>query len=123
MNSCNPSNFNMIQVRPMTTLTSHKNSRVFLIVSMAWRSSFIIKTKNLYFTNTFFTRNNKKIHLIFTLQSSLFPFVFNNCASLHYSSYLLGEKGKYVVCNKHLLLCIRGYLKNVWTTKFVLCGT
>jgi hypothetical protein len=28
------------------------------------------------------TRNNKEVHLIFTLQSSLFRFVFNNHASL-----------------------------------------
>jgi hypothetical protein len=63
----------MMQVKPMITLTSHKNSKMFFVTSMAWRSSLILTTKIFYFTKTLFARNNITIHLIFPLQSNFFP--------------------------------------------------
>jgi hypothetical protein len=54
-------------VRPMTTLMLHNNSTMVLIASMAWRSSFILITKDMYFMRTIFTGDNIEIHLIFTL--------------------------------------------------------
>jgi hypothetical protein len=41
---------------------------------------------------TFLVGDNIEIHLVFTLCNNLFPFVFNNLTSLHFSRWLLGEK-------------------------------
>ncbi len=79
---------------PHDNLTSHKNSKFLLVASMAWRPSFILTTKVLYSSKTLFKKSNIKIHLTFTLRSSLFPFVSNNYANLYYSKCFLGEKEK-----------------------------
>jgi hypothetical protein len=84
----------MMQVRLVITSTSHKNPRIVRIALMAWRSPFIFTTKDMYFTMTLLVGENKKIHLIFTLQNILFSFVSSSYASLHYSRCLLGEEDK-----------------------------
>jgi hypothetical protein len=94
---------------------------------MAWRPSFILTTQVLYSSRTMFTKNNTKIHLIFTLWSSLFPFVSNNYANLYYSKCFLGEKEKwaYVVCKRPSIYCTKGYIYiyNVWITRLVQSAT
>jgi hypothetical protein len=89
-----------MQVMPMTTLTSHKNSKMFFVISMAWRSSFILTTKVFYFTKTLFARNNITIHLIFPLQSIFFPkfspTTMQTCIA--HNQVPLGWRGKIHVC-------------------------
>ncbi len=75
------SNMGMMHMRPKTTSTSYKNSRVGLVALIIPRSSFIFTTKDLYSINTLLARDNINIHLVFTLWNNLFPFVFINCAS------------------------------------------
>jgi hypothetical protein len=70
---------------------------------MAWRSSFILTIKDMYFTTTFLVGDNIEIHLVFTLQSNLFTFVSNNYVSSHYSRCLLGEKDKFMPMLKLIL--------------------
>jgi hypothetical protein len=121
MNSCTTTNLGRMQVvRPMTTSMLHKNSIMVLITSMAWRSSFILITKDMYFIRTIFIRDNIEIHLVFTLWSNLFCFVSNNYVSLH-SENASWVKRKYVyaICNWFLISYIMECFESVCTTKFV----
>jgi hypothetical protein len=98
---------------------------VAFVVWMAWKSSFILTTKSVYSSITLLTKNNIKINLIFTLHSSLFPFISNNSTNLHSSKFLLGEKENYVYveCKRLLSFCTKGYLENICITKLVCCAT
>jgi hypothetical protein len=86
----------MMQLKPMTTSTSHKNSKKKFAARMAWRSLFIFTTNGLYSSRSFLVGDNIEIHLDFMLCNDLFPFLFNDSTSLHYSKYLLGEEKKNV---------------------------
>ncbi len=68
--------------------------------------------------------DNIEIHLVFTLCNNLFPFVFNNLTSLHYSRCLLGEEKNMCMWSvKALQAFALGVTWKDFKTKLIQCTT
>jgi hypothetical protein len=69
---------------------SHISFKFFKATSLFALSTCIFTIKRQYFVYIRYVRNSTEIHLVFTLQRSLFPFMFIRSTSFWNSTNFLG---------------------------------
>ncbi len=84
------SNKGRIQWNPRMNSMSHISFKFFKATSLFALSTCIFTIKRQYFVYIRYVRNSTEIHLVFTLQRSLFPFMFIRSTSFWNSTNFLG---------------------------------